>query len=328
VPSFLEAANAAATALALAAAMGLGVVTGPVVPTDRAVENRGGEHWPGVAPEILEDGTRVLRDASGHTVPLVRYERIASLSIVADPLLLELCEPERIVGFSETTLQTKLDAHRFTGKAALSGEASLERLLALKPDLILINDLGAGRRAELLREAGVSVFDLGPMRGLATYLPNVHQLGWLVGRPEQAEQLANRFVGRMKAVAGDVASSDRLRGLYMGIHGSFLYGGTKDTSFHDVLTYAGLQDVAAAEFRGWPDYTSEQLLQLDPEVVVTQTGMRETLCRHTELAVLAACRARGRVVEIEPGIMSDPGARMLQATEAVHDAVYGKPGPQ
>jgi len=274
-----------------------------------------------IEPTRLPDGSLVLADASGAAIPLVTRHRVASGSLLADPLLLELSPPGDVVAFSARAPLAR-DAWRYAGKPSLDPTRRVEHLLELKPDLVLVNGLGEMTWIEQLRRSGVTVFDLGPMWGLDTFARNVLCVGWLVGRPEAARELLAGFRARLAAIARHVPESARRGGLYLGVHGNQLYGGTRGSSYHDVLTYAGLRDVAASAYQGWPSYDPEALLGLDPEVIVTGTGMRAALCQREELGRLRACGSGGDVIEVEPQLLQDAGLGMLEAAERVHAAAY------
>src|SRR5690606_9088611 len=213
---------------------------------------------------------------------LAPRRRIASGSLLADPVLLALAAPPDIVAFSARAPLAR-DAHRYAGKPSLDPTRRLEQLLELRPDLVLVNSLGDSAWVEQLRAAGVVVFDLGPMWGLQTFLRSVLQIGWLVDRPQAARELAEQFRWRLEAIAAHLGDRSRRGALYLGVYGGDLFGGTRGSSYHDVLTYAGLRDVAAERFEGWPKYDPEVLLGLDPELIVTQTGMGAALCERGEL---------------------------------------------
>jgi iron complex transport system substrate-binding protein len=274
-----------------------------------------------VAPTVLPDGGRALADATGALIRLGPHHRIASGSPLADPVLLALAAPPDVVAFSSRAPLAR-DAYRYAGKPSLDPTRRVEHLLALQPDLVLLNSLGEHARIEQLRSAGVVVFDLGPMWGVQTFLRNVTQIGWLVGRPEAARELGARFRARLDAIAGHLADRPRRSALYLGMHGNDLFGGTRGSSFHDVLSYAGLIDVAARDYHGWPSYDPETLLTLDPEIVVTQTGMRAALCGRAELGRMRACGPQGAVIEVDGQILSDAGLGMLDAAELIHQAAY------
>jgi iron complex transport system substrate-binding protein len=278
-----------------------------------------------VEPLRTADGKLALLDATGAQIELRPYHRIASGSPLADPLLLELSAPTDIVAFSARAPLSR-EPYRYAGKPSLEPTRRVEHLIALQPDLVLLNSLGEHGRIEQLRGAGITVFDLGAMWGVQTFLRNVSAIGWLVGRPEAARELGRRFQARLDAIARDVPTGSRRGALYVGVHGNELYGGTIGSSYHDVLSYAGLVDVAAKRYQGWPSYDPEALLSLDPEVVVTQNGMRAALCERAELGRLRACGPSGEVIELDAQLLSDAGLGMLDAAEQIHQLAYPGPG--
>jgi iron complex transport system substrate-binding protein len=274
-----------------------------------------------IEPTRLPDGGLALGDATGTLVRLGPRHRIASGSLLADPLLLELCAVADIVAFSARAPLAR-DAYRYAGKPSLDPTRRVEHLLELKPDLVLVNSLGEHAWIEQLRSAGVEVFDLGPMWGVETFLHNVDAVGWLVGRTGAARELAARFRARLGSIARHLAPNERRAAMYLGVHGNSLLGGTRGSSFHDVLEYAGLVDAAATLYQGWPSYGPESVLTLDPEVIVTQVGMRRALCGRAELGRLRACGARGQVIEVEAQRLNDAGLGILDAAEDVYRAAY------
>lgn len=280
-----------------------------------------------VEPTLASDGRRVLVDATGASVAIEERHRVASGSSLADPVLLALAAPTDIVAFSARAPLAR-DAYRYAGKPSVDATRRVEHLLELRPDLVLVNSLGESAWIEQLRTAGIVVFDLGPMRGLDTFLRNVAQIGWLIGHPDAAHEFAARFRLRFESIARHLDDGSRRGALYLGIYGSDLLGGTRGSSYHDVLTHAGLRDVAAERYQGWPKYDPETLLTLDPEVVVTQTGMRAALCERAELGRLRACGPRGAVIEIDAQLLNDPGLGMLDAAERIHQLAYPEAAPR
>ena len=278
---------------------------------------RGGASAADSSPRLA--GEAPLVDHSGTPLPRAHYVRIASLSSIANEILIELCEPDRVVAFNSAQTSTK--GYRFRGKPTLaSGE--LEQLLTLRPDLVFVSLFGDPRPAQRMRDAGLVVFDLGEMRGLLTLIPNVREIAAAIGHPERGERFARSLLAELGAVAGDVPPSSRKRGIYLSIYGARLFGGSRGTSYDDVLVSAGLVD-AAASYGDWPQYSTEQVLGLDPDVIVTNEGMRGRICEHAGLGSLRACGSPERIVEIENALLGDPGPAMLEAAEAIRLAVYG-----
>jgi iron complex transport system substrate-binding protein len=279
---------------------------------------------PSIESTAIAPSPRPLRDHSGTVVASPRqYQRIVSASTVADTLLLELCEPDRVVAFTAQSAHKGVSGYKYAGKPTVD-LGNVESVLALHPDLVLVNVVGDPHRVARLRDAGVVVYDLGEMRGLATLIPNIREIAWLVGHPERGERFARELVERAASVAIDIAGPDRKTGMYLSIYGGRLFGGGSGTSFDDVLRTAGLIDSAAAA-RDWPQFATEQVLKLDPEIIVTNAGMRQVLCEHAGFSLLRACKRPDGVVEVDEALLGDPGPTMMLAAQAIRDRVYGPP---
>lgn len=317
----IGALNIAAALLALLAGVALAL-------PERGSQASRSQRAPRLAADsalVMRSGRQGLLDAGGHFVPLADYRRIVSTSSVADSLLLALAEPDRVAAYTVYSREQSLFGYRYAGRPTVTDISKVEAIVALKPDLVLTNDIGTSR-SRRLREVGVTVFDLGEMRGSATLLPNIVSVATLLGRREAGESLARRFSGRMHSLARHVPEAARPAGLYLAIHGDQFYGGTAGTSYHDVLTAAGIRDVAAARYRDWPRYTPEALLELDPELIVTGAGMARALCAHSGLRALRACRpGQGRVIELDGKLLGDPSLAMLDAAELLFEAVHASP---
>ncbi len=315
-------ANAAAFAcsvvLTALAARGPSRITqpsSPLRPTDGPVVSR---------RVPLARGGAGIPDATGRVVPVRPYRRVVSTTILTDRLLLALCEPDRILAFSAAGARTSPWAYQLAGKATVEGLGEVEPLVALKPDLVLMSSMGAAGRAANLRAAGIQTFQIGELRGVATLLETAHVLADLLGDAGRGVRFARAFERRLRSVSLGIGNRPRRRAVYVAAVGPHLYGGTVGTSYHDVLTAAGLVDAAAGRFSGWPEYSAEQLLALAPEVIVTKEGMGATLCAHPGLDRLPACRASAGVVELPAGLLDEPGPAMLDAAEALYSAVYGR----
>jgi ABC-type Fe3+-hydroxamate transport system substrate-binding protein len=282
----------------------------------------------GDAPvQAASDDVAPLRDAAGHTPARKHYQRIASSSGYADELLLALAEPERIVALSGQGHRSQTDAFRYGKRELISGPGDLERLLSLRVDLLLITHFGG--QADLARasEAGIEVFDLGDMRGLANLETNIRSVATLLGDPARGERLWRSWWQQLRAVARDIPEAERKQAMYLAIYANKVYGGTRGTSYHDVLTAAGLHDLAADKYRDWPQYDPEQLLSLDPPLIVTEGGMGEQICNHTWLRSLRACtkgetRPYQGIFEISRNLMGSAGLGMLDAALELRELVY------
>ncbi len=317
-----------ANAAAVVAALVLGVLAANPGREPRPIaRQRHARPAPVVELRALPDGGRGLVDATGVAVPLRDYRRIIAGSTVARELLVALAERDRIAAVVDYGLDNHPWRHRYDGIEHIATVTDVERVVSLAPDLILVHGLRDPARVTRLREAGFEVFDLGQMRGRMDLIPNVHQIAALLGDPARGARYAATWERRMAAVAADVPRRAWPTAIYASIYGNRIFGGTTGSSFADIVAAAGLVDGAAGRYRGWPRYSAEDLLVLDPERIVTNEGMGERLCGQPELDRLRACRdGRRGVVEMPRGLLTAPGPRMLEAAELLREQVHGPPG--
>ena len=272
----------------------------------------------------LPGGGFGIADAAGHLLPLRDYRRIVSTNILSDRLLLELCEPDRLLAVGPHSASAA-GRWRFAGKQVVDGMGPLEAIVALKPDLVLMNVFGSDGRIDKLRGAGIEVFNLGQLHGLSTLIPTAEVVGELLGDAQRGRQFAHQFQSRIDKVAAPLGARPRLRGIYLAVIAGHIIGGSQGTSYHDVLTHAGLVDAAAqAGYHDWPQFRAEQVVALDPDVVVTKDGMTEAICTQPGLERLRACQRAGgaRVLTLPEAILEDPGVGMLEAAERLFELAY------
>lgn len=272
----------------------------------------------------LAPGLFAIPDGAGRLVPLRPYQRILSTNLVTDRLLLELCEPSRILAVSTAAAARKRDGYRYQGKRTVDGFGPVEAMVAMQPDLVLINSFGAPGSAERLRDAGIEVFDLGELRGETSLNTIALSLGELLGAPERAQSLLQGFANRFHKVSARRGAQPAMRAMYLSILGHDLQGGTRGTSYHDILVAAGLIDVAAERYKDWPSYSAEQVLALAPELIVTQEGYGSGVCNYPGMNRLPPCLGQGRIIELPGELLDEPGLSVLEAAEMLFALVFEK----
>jgi iron complex transport system substrate-binding protein len=268
-------------------------------------------------------GATELVDVRGQTVPAAAYQRIISLNLVADPILLHLVEPTRIIAVSEYGRHQHPDGFRFGDRPGVVDADDLETILSLKPDLVIASKFTEEAFRARLLESDIEVFDLGEMRGVKTTLLNIRTLGQLLQQVERAAQLEADYQMRLAALDAAIPDDQEAPGLYLSIYGDSLFGGTVGSSYSDMLRLAGVHDLAEAHgYVEWPRFNPEQLLAIDPPLVITQSGMGALLCGHSTLQRLACCQSGGRVIEVPGTYHSDPGLGLVHAAYTVQQMVH------
>ena len=123
--------------------------------------------------------------------------RIVCLTEETVETLYLLGEQDRIVGITGYTVRPP-QARREKPRVSAFNSANIEKIVALKPDLVLaFSDIQAGIVADLIRR-GIAVHAFN-QRTLAEIFAMIRTLGALVGVSERADALARSFEQRIAA---------------------------------------------------------------------------------------------------------------------------------
>jgi iron complex transport system substrate-binding protein len=215
-------------------------------------------------------------------------------------------------------------------------DPDVERLLALKPDLVVLYSTQIGLRRQLER-ASVPMF-LYQHRGLADITATLRSLGARVGATGAANHLADQIDGQLADIRRRVAGRPRPKtllvigrdsGTLRTISASGGYG-----FLHDMLEVAGASDALADIKRESIRVSIEMLLARAPEVVIELhyggelTAERLALERRawSRLPSLPAVRS-DRVYVLDGDEFVVPGPRIAAATERLarllHPEAFG-----
>ena len=253
-----------------------------------------------------------VTDTRGQVVPVRSYRRIASLSLTADAVLAEVVDADRVV--VACAYSRGLQARRWAGRPRLPALDDVEAVIAARPDLVIAASTPEDRLARL-REAGIPVLIHGDMGGMADYLKAARLIATAVGSADIGERHAKTLERR----ANVPHAGPQPRVLYLAAYGDLLTGGTVGSGFHDLITVAGGQDVAASQFHGWPTYAAEQVIALAPEVIVYPAS--QNLRHRPGLDRLAV-----RWIALPDDVLEDPtGAGLITAADDLRDRLSGIP---
>lgn len=88
-----------------------------------------------------------------------------------------------------------------------------------------------------------------------------------------------------------------------------------------MLSAAGLSDVAAAQYSGWPKLSLEDVIALNPEVIVLSAGSATALRALPGIEALQAV-SDGHLLILDDALLEDPGPGMLDTAEALFRLAY------
>ena len=149
-------------------------------------------------------------------------------------------------------------------------DPDLERVIALKPDLVIVSESQTDLRAQL-KAAGIREFPHA-LGDLANVTHTIRALGAATGFAWQADLVARTIESRLDAVRGRVGDRPRPSTLLVfgrapgALREIFVSGGVG--FLHDLLELAGGENVFGGIRREGLQATTEMILSAAPEVII------------------------------------------------------------
>jgi len=210
-------------------------------------------------------------------------------------------------------------------------DPDMERILALRPDLVLSYGSQTDVQAQLAR-ANIRVFSYRHA-GLNGIFTTLKDLGAAVGRPADAERLARDIRGGLDAIQARVRGRPKPKTLLVferdpaSLRSVYVSGGVG--FLHDMLGIAGGVNVFADVARESVQPSIETMLARSPEVIleVRATGLlaaADVAQAKRVWGALASVPAvkQGRIDILTGEHLVVPGPRVVQGTEAFARALH------
>jgi iron complex transport system substrate-binding protein len=213
-------------------------------------------------------------------------------------VLAEILPPARLVsvtqwadapGTSNVIGRVPPGAYRFV-------KADMERLVALRPDLVVVSEYTDADFLKQLERSGLRVHRMLGLSSLAGVRGAILDLGRAVGEDEAARRLVATFDAKLAELARRLAGAARPRVLYWS--GNMTAGA--DTAIGSLIEAAGAQNVGRElGIVGIAPPGAERAFVSNPDVVLVGTwpGSREALTQHPLFSQWAAVRD-GRIVAL------------------------------
>jgi iron complex transport system substrate-binding protein len=204
-------------------------------------------------------------------------------------------------------------------------ELQVERLVALKPDLVLVAE--SQRAVQRLRALGLRVEVLEP-RSLADARVVTQRLASLLGEPARAEALWRTIDARLAEQAAAVPAAWRGRRVYFEVAAN-PYAASEASFIGELLQRLGLRNVVGREWGPFPQLSPEWVVKQAPELLM---GTREAVAgmpRRPGWSSLEAL-SRGQVCGFAPAdfdTLMRPGPRLPEAAAAVVSCLQALAAP-
>lgn len=225
-------------------------------------------------------------------------QRVASLNLASDEILADILPQRRLVAVTALVDEagTSNALGRIPASVARFPKVDVERLIALRPDLVVVSEYTDADVLRALRQSGLKVHRMTGLDSLEGFKRALLELGDVVGEREGAVKLAAEFEARLGDIERKIRGTPRPRLLYWA--GGFTAG--SKTAFDALIRCGGGENAAAiAGISGITPLGAERAYGLDPDwlFIGSHTTTSKEIHEHPLLSRMRAVKA-GHVVEM------------------------------
>lgn len=294
--------------------------------------------------KMTQQAAYTVTDAKGTQVSLpAKPQRILTLSIGTDEMMLGLVEPERMVAVNnmldDPTTSNMVELGK---KVARKIEyPTAEEIAGLQPDLVVIPDWGDLSRVDVLRDLGIPVVVCKGPRNLADIKETITLLAQAADEPERGQRLLKKMDEKLADISAKVAeipAKDRRSVVLISLMRN--YGGA-GCAFDEACRLAGVTNgLAAVGLKNGEVLTKEKLVESNPDILFLPSyndhgnldvgRIRNEYVNDPSLQGMEAIK-NGRLVEPDEGYIYNCSQDFVFAVQEIAYRVYGdrfKLGPQ
>jgi cobalamin transport system substrate-binding protein len=218
---------------------------------------------------------------------------------------------------------------------------NLERIVSLKPDMVVMLEGAQKQEIRRFREFGLPVYTINP-NSVEEVMASILELGELTGTKPRAEEIVAAMDEKLNTIKYETAlfePGEELLDLaeegevsvlnskqpevlvIIGMNPLVVVGG--ETLIDDMLGYSGASNIAQKTNAAYPQYSFENLLSENPDYIIIPKGVvrKEEMKRDARWNSLSAVK-HGHVMFISADKLSRPGPRIVEAIEEIANFIY------
>ena len=298
-------------------------------PDNSPQESQSAESTPDVKPSEEVSTAVTITDMKGRQITLKEpAERIVALTASDCEILYAIGAGDLLVGRGEyCDYPAEVLAVPAVGSG---GETNVEQIIALQPDVLLMSDMAQSEeQIAQLEAAGIKVVvsEATDIEGVYTA---VEMIGALMGKDDNAAAV----IDSMKSTFAELqekSTGDGTQTVYFEVSPLQwgLWTAGTDTFMDEIATMLGLKN-CFSDVSGWAEISEEQVLERNPDFIVTITMYfgegptpEEEILSRAGWENVTAVKNR-KILNLQNNELSRPAPRLADGAQMLFDFVYGK----
>jgi iron complex transport system substrate-binding protein len=208
-------------------------------------------------------------------------QRVMSLSMCTDDLLLDLLPPERITSVTYYARDPSISYVWPQAAKVAINSGTVEEVLAEKPDLVLAGTFTTPATRSLLKKFHMPLIEVAP----AVDFDQIRAVTRRVAHALEREAVGEALIAKMDSTLRQLAVTRPSRIIRVAAWGEAGSAPGKGTLFDAILTAAGAVNVAAAGDAGpYLSFGMEQLIMAHPDVIAYASNTTDTPGLNADMA--------------------------------------------
>ncbi|SDX10656.1 iron complex transport system substrate-binding protein [Marininema mesophilum] len=260
-----------------------------------------------------------LTDDTGKTVTIKKQpKRIVSLVPSMTETIYAVGKGDKVVGVTAND-----DYPAKVKKLPKVGDMNInaEKVLSLKPDLVLASPMVKKETLDKLRKFGLTVIAYEPtnLKGIYKQIEGVGKAAGVEAKAEDVVAKMKKDEALAKKVAAQVPKKKRVK-VWIEVSPD-LYTTGQGTYMDEMVTLAGGENVAHDQ-KSWVKLSAEKVVKYNPDVILyTYGGKSSQIAKRGSWKSVSAVK-ENRIKGLDSNTTTRPGPRVTEALLDISEALY------
>ncbi|MEH7307176.1 ABC transporter substrate-binding protein [Neobacillus drentensis] len=268
-----------------------------------------------------------LTDATQTKVTIEKKpEKIVSLIPSNTEIAFALGLDQEVVGVSDFDNYPEAA----TKKEKIGGqEINLEKIISLKPDLVLAHASSAHNSEaglQQLKDAGIAVLVVNDAQNFDQVYDSIDMIGKATGETAKAEEMITAMKDKLADIKAKAQKIKDKKKVFVEVSPApEIYTPGKNTFMDQMLSIINAENIANDQ-EGWIKIDQEAMIKRNPDVIVTTYGYyvknpKDQVLSRKGWESVSAVKNKN-VVDVDSDRVTRPGPRIVEGVEELAKAVY------
>ena len=235
-----------------------------------------------------------------------KAQRIVSLGPLNTENIYLLGAGDRLVG--NTSYCVRPEAARHKAKIGSVMQVSIEKIISLRPDMVLATALTRPEQINQLEKMGVRIVRFRQPASFSEICEQFVELGQLLGLEERARRIVRQAKEEVEALRRETAHLPKKK-VFLQVGSRPLFASVTSSFTHDFIALGGGVNIAEGQRSGAMDY--EKVIAENPDVIIiammgSETGIAAEEKRNWQRMHVLKAVQTGQVHVVEPSLVCSP----------------------